>query len=159
MCGRAPTAMIKGPVVWQKTVRSILRPIVKPVIDRAKHMAISSPFLVLLLNACQSYSVRLYRHIDTRHFRWLYCLELTRELSGDIIELGVGPRRFLVYCARWLQSQGSPRRYWGYRYPIQPITDLNGSKKSLPVSSLAQTASCFHRSHTLEPNKCRDGSL
>lgn len=62
----------------------------------------------------RGYYLRRYSEFDTRYFRWLYCLELTRDLEGDIVELGVGPGRFLLYCATWLKATRSTKRYYGY---------------------------------------------
>lgn len=58
--------------------------------------------------------LRRYTPLDTRYFRWLYCLEATRDLEGDIVELGVGPGRFLVYCATWRHAATSEKSYYGY---------------------------------------------
>lgn len=58
--------------------------------------------------------LKTYSTLDVRYFRWLYLLEQTRNLEGDIVELGVGPGRFLAYCASWLKATGSPKRYYGY---------------------------------------------
>ncbi len=55
-----------------------------------------------------------YSHLDARYFRWLFLLEQSRKLEGDIVELGVGPGRFLIYCATWLKANRSDKRYYGY---------------------------------------------
>lgn len=51
---------------------------------------------------------------DERYFRWLYCLELTKNLNGDICELGVGPGRFTIYCGTYLKNHNSKKIYYGF---------------------------------------------
>jgi hypothetical protein len=58
--------------------------------------------------------LKSYCEFEARYFRWFYFLEQTRNLEGDIVELGVGPGRFLVYCASWLKASRSSKCYWGY---------------------------------------------
>jgi hypothetical protein len=58
--------------------------------------------------------LRIYKPLDTRYFRWVYSLEKTRHLPGDIVELGVGPGRFMTYCGSWLKATGCAKNYWGY---------------------------------------------
>ncbi|MFQ5754371.1 MAG: TylF/MycF/NovP-related O-methyltransferase [bacterium] len=58
--------------------------------------------------------LKTYSTLDARYFRWLYLLEQTKELKGDVVELGVGPGRFLAYCSSWLEINGTSKRYYGY---------------------------------------------
>lgn len=86
--------------------------------------------IATLLHWCSSMYLRRYSALDARYFRWLYLLEQTRDIEGDIVELGVGPGRFLVYCATWLKAAGSSKRYWGYDtfkgFPSVSEKDLDG---------------------------------
>lgn len=58
--------------------------------------------------------LRQFSATDTRYFRWLYSLELSKSLPGDIVELGVGPGRFMVYCGSWVNKNAPQKTYWGY---------------------------------------------
>lgn len=58
--------------------------------------------------------LRTYLNIDERYFRLLYCLEQTKDLKGDVVELGVGSGRSLIYAATWLKNAGSTKHYYGY---------------------------------------------
>jgi len=73
---------------------------------------------------------RRYSAIESRYFRWLYLLEITREVPGEVVELGVGPGSFLVYCNTWLAAEGVPKAYWGYDsfagFPSIHEKDLQG---------------------------------
>lgn len=62
----------------------------------------------------QSNYLKTFSTLDERYFRWLYLLEETKDLDGDIVELGVGPGRFLAYCASWMKAKGINKRYYGY---------------------------------------------
>lgn len=111
-------------------VCSILRPIATPVTTWFKHFTISNALVASALNLIHGYYLWRYKPVDSRYFRWLYCLELTRELPGDIVELGVGPGRFMAYCGSWLNATRSARRYWGYDtfagFPEVSEEDKNG---------------------------------
>lgn len=71
-------------------------------------------WLAALLHRSSEMYLRRFSNLDARYFRWLFALEQSKELEGDIVELGVGPGRFLVYCGTWRRITGSNKRYWGY---------------------------------------------
>lgn len=108
----------------------MIRSVMQRTLASLQRTMLASPSFARALNAAQGYYLRRYKPIDNRYFRWLYCLELTRELGGDIVELGVGPGRFLMYCASWLQVTQSPKQYWGYDtfsgFPSVSEQDLDG---------------------------------
>jgi len=80
----------------------------------ARNWMLSSRSVARFFNWGNSQYLKTYNSLDVRYYRWLYLLELTRPLGGDIVELGVGPGRFLFYCGTWLRDRKVPKRYYGY---------------------------------------------
>lgn len=72
------------------------------------------PFSSSLIHRVSPCYFRQHTPVDNRYFRWLFCLEETRAVTGDIVELGVGPGRFFDYCASWLKQAGPDKTYYGF---------------------------------------------
>jgi O-methyltransferase len=59
-------------------------------------------------------AVRPYASLDLRYFRYLYCLERTKSLPGDVAECGLGSGLGMVYIAGYLQANKDNRNYHGF---------------------------------------------
>ena len=94
--------------------KQFVRFVPRRVKDWLRYRTLSSVWGARWIHGDVDAYLRRYMPRDSRYFRWLYCLEVTRDLPGAIVELGVGPGRFLTYCATWLKATGSSKRYWGY---------------------------------------------
>lgn len=81
---------------------------------RVRNFLLGSPAVGRVLHSASDKYLRKFSMVDVRYFRWLYCLERTRHLQGDIVELGIGPGRFLTYSVTWMQQTKAEKRYYGY---------------------------------------------
>lgn len=113
-------------------MRKKLKRLIRRVLQRAsvQKFVVERFWLAEVLHVLGLSYLRRFSEMDARYFRWLYALELSRDVGGDIVELGVGPGRFLVYCLSWLRETGVVKTYWGYDtfagFPSIHEKDLDG---------------------------------